>query len=420
MSLFAQLGFFVLLAASSDIAVVGSYAVVNACWVLGRALLPMGWNVAILRRIAVLRDQNVPRDIRKLLLISIRETAALGGVIGISVTVVAFFVFEAQTVNVVLAAVVGILWAEIGVVVAYLRAHGELIWSQLCDGIIVHVFPLAICGVLLIVDIHFGLELIILSYLASALLSIGFLALVGYVRLEKSPLSEAASPMSIRDERRLAHRLWWNQAFAALSGRASVFLAAPLAGIASTAIVEAGLRTQLVGATLAWAGGTVASPRYAVGHSKGQAQGPIIMNVVTWAALLPSLLVVVGLVIWGDPLLGILGQPFVTERWAIVLMAVAAVVEVPAASAGYYLMMTGRERVASLTALTQLAALVVLASGLGPSLGAFGIALAVLLAAALRSCLVLASLHRGKIRSPLSLAGLTMLFNVLVVRLRFR
>lgn len=420
-SIAAQLGFFVLLARSSPIEVVGLFAICSAAWVLGRALLPMGWNIALMRRVAILRASGGGHQARVLLWRAFSETAVLGAVIGVATIACVVFVAEEHVTEVALSCVVGVMWAEIGVLVAYLRGLGDLVWSQICDGVVVYVVPLVICVCIAAFgsDTDIGISTVLSTFVASAVVALA--GLFGILLAKSSSESRTDLPaLEIPDERRLARRLWWNQAFSALSGRASVMLAAPLAGVASTAIVEAGLRTQLVGATLAWAGGTVASPRYAVAHHENRPDGPRILNIVTWCAILPSTLVVAVLVAWGEPILGVLGTPFVEDRWAITLMAVAAVIELPGATGGYFLMMTGRERSASTSTVAQLIVLVATTVAIGPFLGALGIALAVLLASFCRTALVLIGLRKDGVRSPLSASGIVTIGVTLVARLRFR
>lgn len=418
-SICAQLAFFILIARTSALEVVGLFAVASAYWVLCRALLPMGWNVSLLRRVSVLRAQNCPEQASRLLAIAVGDTAILGATWGLAVCVFAAFAAPELLTACVLASVIGLLWAVSGVLVSYLRANGDLLWSQLCDSVVVYIFPLVACGAVAVVQGTVSFDVIAGSYVASAVLAASCLLVVVRWRAPRKRKSLGGS-LDVGLERRLAHRLWWNQAFAALSGRASILLAAPVAGVASTAIIEAGLRAQLVGATLAWAGGTVASPRYAVAHETSRPEGPRILNIVTWAAMLPSILVVVALAAWGETILSILGAAFASERWTITLMALAAVIELPAASGGYFLMMTGRERIASLSTVVQLVTLVACALALAPAMGALGMAVAVVIAATCRSATVLIGLRKHKIASPVSVRGLNTLINVAVGQMGFR
>lgn len=405
-SISAQLGFFVMIARAASLEVVGFFAVASAFWVLARALLPMGWNIAVLRSVSVLRTEGNFLQASPIVRAALAETALLGVGLGASVVTTALLFARDYVLGATLACVVALLWAEIGVLVAYLRAMGDLIWSQLCDSVIIYVIPVVLCGAFVVAGFTIDFVVIATSFLAGAVLSFALLFFIVVLRRRRSPREGHHDPAVVLRQRSLARRLWWNQAFSALSGRMSVLLAAPVAGVATTAIVETGLRTQLVGATLAWAGGTVASPRYAIAHDRGSPDGPKILNLVTWAAVLPSLFVVGVLAIWGDPILGLLGEPYRDERWAITLMAFAAVIELPAASGGYFLMMTGRERVANFSTILQLSSLVLLIFLCGPLFGATGIACAVLCSSAVRSVIVLVSLRQDDILSPLSGSGL--------------
>lgn len=338
------------------------------------------------------------------------ETACLGVILGIAVICISTFItndFEVW----ILAASVGFCWSIIGILVSFLRGSGSLIVSQICDGVVVYVVPLVLCVGVVIARGDLTIEVILVSYVVSALMSLACLCIVG-LRMPRGTVNSGHDRLDIPIERQLARRLWWNQVFSAISSRAPVLLAAPLAGVPATAIIEAGLRTQLVGATLAWAGGTVASPRYAVAHHNRhyrRSNGSRLLSAVTWAAVLPSAGLAIVLVFWGEPILGLLGRPFSDARWAITLMAIAAVVELPGATGGYYLMMTGRERVASVSTLAQLLVMLAGALATAPVLGAFGIACAVLTATFVRTVVVLAGLRRHGVSSPLSSRGIVLI-----------
>lgn len=419
-SICAQLGFFVLVARVSSIEVVGLFAMASAFWVLARALLPMGWNVAVLRSVSVLRADGSFSQGKLILKAALIETALLGGGLGFLLVLCTFLVAQPFTLGAALASAVALLWAEIGILVSYLRAMGDLVWSQACDGVVVYVVPLLVCGALAVGDFPVNFDAIGITYLISALLSLSLLFAKAKTIKDPHVDQGVTNPAEVSVQRRLARRLWWNQAFSALSGRMSVLMAAPVAGVAATAIVETGLRTQLVGATLAWAGGTVASPRYAIAHEKSPKEGPRILNLVTWAAMLPSAGVVVLLMLWGNPILNVLGEAYAAERLAITIMAFAAVVELPAGSGGYFLMMTGRERAANLSSVLQLVVVLVLIGLLGPLMGATGIAVAVLIAAVVRTGVVLVALHRDRIPSPLGSVGLRTLASQIIVFLKPR
>lgn len=413
-SIAAQLGLFVLIARVTDLGTVGVFALASATWVLMRALLPMGWNIAVLKRTAVLLETGSGRDAFRLMMRAVIETLMLGTLLVGAFAALLLGLNDRQIVLWLLIASVGLVWANVAILVAYLRAYGYLVTSQVFDGVVIYVIPLTVCVASVAYIGRLDIVLVVGSHLLSGILAwICLFALV--VRLLRASNAEMGPTiLSFADERQLARRLWWNQVFSALSSRAPVLLTTPLAGVATTAIIETGLRTQLVGATLAWAGGTVASPRYAVAHHHGRPDAALVLSAVTWATMLPSALVAGVLIVWGDPVLQILGEAYAKERIAVALMATAAVAELPAACAGYFLMMTGREKIASLSTLLQLLVLSFSALLLGPQWGAFGIAGAVFVAACCRSLVVLISLRLSKVESPLSPKGLIFLLRAII------
>lgn len=417
-SITAQLGLFVLIARSTDLHTVGTFAVAGSVWVLTRALLPMGWNIALLKRTSVLLETGSGRAAFTLLVRAVTETVVVGVLLAAIIAVTLLLLDIEQLLLWLVVAAVGLAWAIVGILVGYLRAHGYLLTSQFFDGVVIYVIPLVICGVTALL---YPLDLLVVvgSHLVSSLVAlICLFALVLFLR--RQDRISAPSALHMKTERQLARRLWWNQVFSALSSRAPVLLTAPLAGVSSTAIVETGLRTQLVGATLAWAGGTVASPRYAVAHHHGRSEGALILSAVTWATMLPTALVAAVLWVWGEPILQLLGDAYAEESLAVTIMATAAVAELPAACGGYFLMMTGREKISSISTLSQLVVLCVTALFLGPQFGALGIALAVLVSACCRTSVVLIGLRLHHLPAQLSLPGLRFLADVLVRGIRHR
>jgi O-antigen/teichoic acid export membrane protein len=411
-SIAAQLAFFVLLARSSSLELVGAFAITMALWVIGRALLPMGWNVAVLREATLLLAGEQFSQSRILLRTATLETVGLGLLVAAAVTGIGQLFLPISTYGIAVAASVGVLWPTVSILVSFLRASGDVLRSQLGDGLVIHVVPLMICGGLHLLGRQISLETVFVSFLISALLAVVFL--LGSIKAVGGCPARTVDRDwgGVRAARLLARRLWWNQAFSALSSRAPIMLGAGLGGAVSSAVIEAGLRTQLVGATLAWAGGTVASPRYALEHSRGTSRNSLLLSAITWGTLLPTCGVVVVLGFWGEPILAILGPAYVHERLAVVLMALAAVFEAPAAAGGYFLMMSGRERVATASTLLQLVILCCFSVFLSPIGGALGIAIAVALSTLSKSVFVLICM-RG-LPSPLSLRGL--LYLVQIVR----
>lgn len=325
----------------------------------------------------------------------------------------ALFAATTNIVTVAISVCVGLLWAEIGITADYLRAKDMLVFSQFSDGLSIHVLPLLLCGASIVLSFQLSVNLIVGSYLASSMLALVCMLSVVFrpTSTKQSMQNPERITISRATERQLARRLWWPQTYSALSSRAPVMLAAPVLGVASTAIVETGLRTQLVGATLAWAGGTVASPRYAVAHHDRRTGNGELLSAATWVAFLPTAAVAIGLVFFGEELLGFLGEPYADHHWVITLMAIAAVIELPAATSGYFLMMTGRERIALFANAGQFLTLTSLAALLGANFGTMGIAVAVLQASIVRTTIALVGLRNTGASSPFALSGITLIYH---------
>src|SRR5262249_35243969 len=140
-----------------------------------------------------------------------------------------------------------------------------------------------------------------------------------------------------------------------------------------------------VGALTTWAAGIAVSPLFSEAYAHrdtGRVQRLLALS--TWATFLPSLVVLAGLVFAGRFLLGIFGQAFQDAYVPAILIAAAAAVNASGGLAGTLLYMTSHERTVVFFSVASLAVLVIMGFVLGLTLGVPGVALAVLLAGALR------------------------------------
>lgn len=403
-SIGTQLLLFVLIARETDVTTVGIFAIANTIWFLSRSLLPLGWNLAILRRVSVLKSQSQHKYALRLLMKASVETLLFAGAVMVAAVIVASAVGVPLSVA-FFVSLVAILWSQIGILSAYLRACGSIIQSQISDSLTIYAIPFAVCFALPLQNIDLTLNVIFAAFFVSAV--VACLMMVAFVVVDaRRNIGEGHGGGSLVRERAMAHRLWWPQVFTTFSSRLPILIAAPIAGAAATAMIETGLRTQLVGATLAWAGGIIASPRYAVAHDRQDHAAQKLLPALTWASAIPTAGVVLVILFFGDPLLAILGEEYAASRLTIALMATASLLEVPAATSGYFLMMTGREKIANLGTAAQCISILVISVCVGPFLGALGIAAGVLAGAFVRSTIVIACLHRSSVISPISPVGL--------------
>ena len=139
-----------------------------------------------------------------------------------------------------------------------------------------------------------------------------------------------------------------------------------------------------------------------------------MLSIAVWGTMTASVtfLLAVGWV--GRPVLEYLGPTYGEAFVAVVLMSVAALVESPAAVAGYYLAMTGRERFSSGIVSIQCVALVAGLIALVPWLGALGAAISVCIASLLRTSLTFNVFYRAGLDCPIHPRGIRLMWRTLI------
>lgn len=400
-TLVAQTLAFVFLARSTGVEVVARVGIATAVWALSRSLLPLGWDIALLRVAVGLRSAGKAGTAQRLVHCALRDTVACWLVSVLVVTPLLMRFVSLSLVDCLAVQGVALTWAMIGVLASYARACSSVALTQLVDGGGTQILPQVAVIVLLALGIHVDLLHVAACSGVGAVLSL--VLLVRIVHLERiarrlPPIVEAA------DTRRLALRLWIAQVAGLLPGRAVTVITVPVAGYAAGGVVEAGLRLQQVGGTLAWVMGMVVSPRYAQDVEDDDRRRGALLNVSTWAAFLPSLALALLISLAGPHALGVLGEEYQREWVAMSLMAWAGVADAVGASCGYFFAMVGLERQASWIAVFQSMVLVTGIVLLGGRYAAQGATAAVLLATTSRALLSLAVLRRHEVCSPLGLS----------------
>jgi O-antigen/teichoic acid export membrane protein len=410
----SQLGYFVVLARGADTVTVGTYAIALAVWTLGRALLPMGWNIHLLRVSALGKERGSLGEAARQLRVAVTDTAIVGiGLVALAAVINAVWLrqsFEAL----LMTGVVAILWAFIGILSGFVRGAGKLLLSQLADGPLVYGAPFAMIAIVSASGAPLNLRVALWSFAVGAVSALTALGIGCHYVVRSHNARERLGRDRETSGRRAALALLPSQLMSAISSRLPVLVAGPTAGVAAVAVVEAGLRVQLVGATLTWAAGTVSSPRYAVlSQQSERLRIERLLSASVWAALIPTGLLAAVILLAGRYLLSFLGPEYVAGFWVVAVMAVASVVEVPGATAGYYLVMAGENRTAFRATSLQAATITVSGVVFGMLFGAEGIAIAVLLGSLVRS--LVASLvlwHRDRL-NVMALNGLADLYEAL-------
>jgi O-antigen/teichoic acid export membrane protein len=363
----------------------------------------MGWDIAILKQAGNLRSGGQNSAAARLLYLGLRDTTGtwLASTLVIAPILVRSFDFSlGQAIGV---HSIGLLWAYIGLLSSFLRSFYSVTKTQMWDALGSQLLPQAV--VILMVAMNFEIGVTTVASLAALGAFASCVGLLGVVLL-KSAHKGFAETSSSSVDRRLALRLWMSQVLGLLSSRCITLITVPVAGLAAGGLIEAGLRVQQVGGTLAWVTGTVVSPRYArsgVGSSDDRAR---LLNISTWVVLAPSVLWALTVLSVGENLLSLLGDAYSHGRLAISLMAVAGAADALAASCGYFFAMTGLEGWATRISLIQLICLLSGVLILGRLWGAEGAAISVLAASLVRSGASIWLIKSLGLRSPLAVAGL--------------
>lgn len=394
LSIIAQLAVFVILAMNLPLSQVGQFALVSGVWVLSRALGPLGWDLLIMREMSRLSQGNDVGYYRSLAMkavaVSAIPTAAVLAAMTLWITNPSGGEEWLTSGSIVLG---GTLWAAVGPIISALRGLGRPQIAQLIDSLLLQVLPafgISVCAMFGLTSLHGA----IFSYSISAIAA----TMVGSVALVRVLNSAMLEAHASTDRPRffqlqvVALRLWVGQLATALSNRLSTLLTAPLAGLSAVALVETGLRGQLVSSTISWAIGVIASPRYAT--EGDSARSLRTLSAAIGAISVASGVFLVAVALLGPVLLPLLGAAYASAYVPLLLMCLAAFTESIASACGYFFGMTGRENQNAIGSVIQLCVLIGAAIALVPSLGAAGTGVAVLSASAMRSAYALFALGK--------------------------
>lgn len=385
-SIAGQLATVVVLARSLSLSEFGLFAVASAAWMLARALAPLGANIAVLRLGSV--DWHDGGTGAKGLLRAAELQTLLVVVPGGIVAAVVPTLWNGHSESAIVAVVVGVLWALIAPVITLLRAVNLIIVGQAIDGLGLQVVPLMVIVVLSLTQ-PISLSMAYGAYAIGAALTLAAAFILLWIRLRGIPQTTRPDVGAFFQ---LSLRLWQTQIFSALSTRAPVLLAGPLAGLAQTALVETAYKPQIVSSTIAWAIGTNASPRYA--RTPDLAAAMPILRFSTMATASSTAALLLAIAVGGPSLLSFMGEDYAAAYQPMLVMIGAGVLESPALAAGYFFAMAGHERISIRITFAQFATLVVGLFALLPILGAMGAALALVCASSMRTVLSLMRLHQ--------------------------
>lgn len=343
-----QLAMFVWLAHRATPVDVGLYAMVNGFWMVARFVGPLGWDHTLLRDVpACLTQQREDQAaalekfaFRRVLLTNIFIAMLCG-------TAVMLWPSDLpiHTPLLAVSTALGITaYGIIGLGASQLRARHEQLWPQLPEMILLPAITLALWLPAGAAGMLNGTWAIWLQSCAAAFCAGVHLwrYLRRYyrrgIRLEAGLAGEAAA---------LTRRMFATALLTGFSSRAPVLLVPLALGLAATALMETAMRFTMPLMLCGWGATMVVSPMLSALHA-GQKKQELhqMFALGAWLAFIPAVIGLALLVALGKWLLAwLMGPSYLPAYNAMLLLALAWVVNASTGMASRLFMMTGHERV---------------------------------------------------------------------------
>lgn len=386
MAIAFQLLVFVLLARTSDAATVGLFGFANSIWVLTRALAPLGFDIFLLRESSVHFVKNQFREIIKLCraAITVTLTASLMAMLCfviLDLTILKWY----GTADLIAVVLLSVSSAIMGLQTIMFRACNDVSIGQTIDSFFTQILP-GILGVTYLAVVENPSVTVVFSFFCLTTVLGVIVSALTFTRRFNFFSFSGWIPCPV-DKKNLggAVELWFPQLLTSTNSRLVSVVGGPILGQAKLAVIETGIRMQFVSSTISWVSGTLVSPLYARANSENDSK--LLKNALSasaWASFLPSVLLLAVMVFFADPLLGILGQFFTDNKYAIILLTLAGVFDAVSSAAGYFFAMTHLHKQYFVILLVQLTVALLGILSLSPSYSALGAAIAVALASFIR------------------------------------
>jgi len=386
-----QVLIFALIARTQPLEIVGIYAVVNALWLLWRALGPLAFDQAAYRFIPTYISNKEPGKIYGFFLHSV-SAAFKSGVFGTAVCCVLAALSHLLGAPfrpdiAVLLIIFGLAlpaYALIGLYVGILRSTGSLAAAQLPESVVLQA-AFGIFVLFLWVSNETTLVMLAAAQMVAAI-SVALLYAIVWRRYARILPQTMLSNQERSDITGMRKSVLATLAVTEISVRSPVAIVSLVLGPAAAALLEAAQRFGTLGSLTTWAVGTVVSPLLAQTYSKGDLNQ--VQNLYSLASILQtgcSLGLLIALFWWGEWVLTtILGVDFGAASIPTVLLAIATLVNASGGVASIYLTMTGREMTVFQFSISRLIAILAFVPFLGWTLGVSGVAGALILGSILR------------------------------------
>jgi O-antigen/teichoic acid export membrane protein len=287
-----------------------------------------------------------------------------------------------ETLTLAVAAAIGLnafLYSYIGLEVGRLRGLGKPIFGQAVDSLLSPVVTLAYASIAYASD---SLDLALLMAAAT----LGSTLTAAILRRSAQERAAGVSGVEWTSIRRVATQILSGQVATALSVKLPVPLISILVGLAAAGIFEIAQRVQTMTTLVAWAASVSVAPLLA--HSYVARDRAGVRRLMLWASMvsvIPPIVALIGLALFGDVVLGVLGTDYTGVLPVAIILTAAAVIDTGAGPVGTLCNMTGRQRLVRNLGAAQLFLLVSLTVILVPVGGLEGGAWAVFIGVVVRN-----------------------------------
>ncbi|MDA1101085.1 MAG: lipopolysaccharide biosynthesis protein [Proteobacteria bacterium] len=382
-----QFALFTLIAWHYSLADVGIYALFNAAWFFSRQLGPMGLEQSSLRFIPALvaegrgaQARSLEHRARQLVFLTIGSLSLMAGLIIYLLDIADLSGLTGWQFAAGLAALPG--YALVALMAGQFRARGKIRAGQWPDSILVPIVAMVIIQAALSTG-QTSLFWLLGAHAVAIWCAVGFywLLSIGHLSGCQAPLTAA----DVREIRAASLTIALGSGINVLSSRLPLIFVSAIIGTPAAALYEAAQRIGALGTLGTWAAGAAVSPMLSDAHArKQQDRLQDLLIAASWTALLPALIILLGLLPWGGIVLGLFGPQYAAAHSALLALAAMAAINASASLTSNAFNMTGHEKIVLQFNFAQLVIIFVLAPLLIHFLGITGAALAIMIGVVVR------------------------------------
>lgn len=383
-----QLLWFVILVRLMPQESVGVYSVINSCWILVRALGPLGYDTAFIREGGALIARHDYAQATGLFRYGLKQAAkinillyalAAGGMMLLNL-----FATEVSHATLIISLLGALAYLLFGFYSSAMLALEKQVAAHALESL---VLPITIIGVTLALHFsdHLTLDTMILSQVGIAALIALAYHLLTHLNYGKS--NDKISSERGREFSALARRMFGTLAFNNLNVRLPVIVSPLIIGTAGTALLEAAIRFASLLGVVQWCAAFVIAPKLSkVDASKEPQTLQNLLVVGCWLVFTPCLALFLALLFGGKLLLWLTaGELYLPAYGPMMVLALGYLVNTSSGPTTHFFMMLGHEKTAFRISASETVLTMLMLFALGHMMGIYGISLGMALGLAYRN-----------------------------------